>query len=433
MSRTTPMLALALLATFAPLATADLLIVDSANGPGTDFADVQSAVDAAQDGDVILVRAHTGVTYGPVKIVAKSLTLVGDPNPALSPFFPNTAANASVESLSISDLPANGRVLVRSMTGTGPAGLSLLVSDCEGAVFVDRCVFQATGFPTIVVPTALVSRSQSVSITGTSIGGQQGFTGFAGWAATFQDSDVYLASGSISGGLGVSAQMLPGGAINASPGNTGLIVSGGHVRASGMFILGGNGGAGMMDPQGACWSPAPGGVALSMFDGLTPSHVELLGTTLDGGNGGGIPSAGVGCTPASEGSDLEFFSGTLTKDSSLKARALVTPPTVREGEIASLRFQGPATDVAILMIGPPSRAIVDPLFFLGPLFTDSIDYVEIIGITGLGGQIVRSFLVPDLGPGVEAVPAFMQGAFFSSAGELVMGDPTLTLLLDSSL
>jgi len=39
---------------FAPLASAGVIVVDSANGPGTDFTSLSAAIAAAADGDVLL-------------------------------------------------------------------------------------------------------------------------------------------------------------------------------------------------------------------------------------------------------------------------------------------------------------------------------------------------------------------------------------------
>ncbi|MGE3175538.1 MAG: hypothetical protein AB7O97_23140, partial [Planctomycetota bacterium] len=56
--------------------------VDRLNRPGTDFLDLQPAVDAAASGDVIRIRAagapvHGAASYRAPVIDGKSLTLIG--------------------------------------------------------------------------------------------------------------------------------------------------------------------------------------------------------------------------------------------------------------------------------------------------------------------------------------------------------------------
>ena len=47
--------------------------------PGVDFSSIQAAVDAASDGDVILVRPQLGGTaYAPFDLRGKALAIVGD-------------------------------------------------------------------------------------------------------------------------------------------------------------------------------------------------------------------------------------------------------------------------------------------------------------------------------------------------------------------
>src|SRR5262245_6669651 len=68
-------LPIAALLTAAPLARAGVLVVSRTPGPGIDFTQIQPAVNAAVDGDTILVRNGS---YMPFKIDGKSLTVVAD-------------------------------------------------------------------------------------------------------------------------------------------------------------------------------------------------------------------------------------------------------------------------------------------------------------------------------------------------------------------
>lgn len=114
------------LATAAPLAAQITWIVDQALGPGAHFAALQPAVAWARHGDTIVVRA--GQYSG--QVVAKGLTLVGEPGAALS--------------LTVQDLPAGRRVAVQGFAAA-PLGSSMSLRRCAGSVHVDRMQLLGSG------------------------------------------------------------------------------------------------------------------------------------------------------------------------------------------------------------------------------------------------------------------------------------------------
>lgn len=63
-----------LLALLAPFAAAQTFVVDAANGPGTHFTDLPTAVAAVPDGATLVLRAGA---YGPIVLQGKGLTVVG--------------------------------------------------------------------------------------------------------------------------------------------------------------------------------------------------------------------------------------------------------------------------------------------------------------------------------------------------------------------
>ena len=88
------------------------------------FADIQSAVDAAQDGDVLLVGAGT---YPGFEIAAKALSVFGVPAGGLGV---TIAGNVEIEDL------AAGTVVV-----SGLAARRLRVAQCAGHVAIQDCSF----------------------------------------------------------------------------------------------------------------------------------------------------------------------------------------------------------------------------------------------------------------------------------------------------
>lgn len=103
-------------------------VVDAANGPGTQFIDLQTAVTAARNGDTILVRAGS---YRSCSIVDKALTIRGA-GPALT----------SVKGIEVHGVPAHAFLLISGLRSEVPLGSvapgmllvgpgSVLLNDCH--------------------------------------------------------------------------------------------------------------------------------------------------------------------------------------------------------------------------------------------------------------------------------------------------------------
>ncbi|MCA8971907.1 MAG: hypothetical protein KDC95_19125 [Planctomycetes bacterium] len=120
----------------ARVAVAQKTIIVDATGAG-DHKTIQAAVDAASDGDRILIRAGT---YDVFKIVDKSLTVLADQGA--------TAYNyLSTESSTIERLSAGKRVAIDGLALSATTRPALRVDSCTGRVTL-RGV-RLYGFPTI--------------------------------------------------------------------------------------------------------------------------------------------------------------------------------------------------------------------------------------------------------------------------------------------
>lgn len=98
-----------------------IVVVDAANGPGTNFVDVQAAVLAAPDGSVLLVRPGA---YAPVTIDGKGVTVVAESSFTIQ------------GSLSILNTNAQQRVVVRGFV-MGGFGNNVVLSNAAGPVTLD--------------------------------------------------------------------------------------------------------------------------------------------------------------------------------------------------------------------------------------------------------------------------------------------------------
>lgn len=129
MSHRLPPVVLAVLPLLAAAPSADVLVVDQAGGAGADFTAIQPAVDAAVDGDVIVVRAGS---YQNLSITGKSLAVVGEGQPSFFGFSNQGGTHFN----EVLDLPAGSSVVLAGLVFTG-VGLS--VRNDAGSIWVEDC------------------------------------------------------------------------------------------------------------------------------------------------------------------------------------------------------------------------------------------------------------------------------------------------------
>jgi len=125
---------LLLLGSLAPTAVAQqVFVVDLDGGAGVDFTSLQLAVDAAADGDFLLVR-ESASDYTAVAIDGRSLTILAEPQVAgQTPTLPNVL----VRNLAASDVVTlRGFAIETPSLALQP---SLWIREGAGAVFVEDC------------------------------------------------------------------------------------------------------------------------------------------------------------------------------------------------------------------------------------------------------------------------------------------------------
>lgn len=272
LNRTTSTLALLLTAS---TSIAQTLVVDSANGPGTDYTDLAVAAANAPDGAVLEVRP--GFYFGPITVAAKSLAILCEPNAVI-------VGDQFGSALNVSGLTANqtftlygakmqttlqsfsffaelrfannaGPVLVEQLsTQTGNFRTRISASSCAqflvrnstfaGALFVEssRTTLEAT---TIVQNATLTAAATVVGGELQVCGGQlAGLSGFTTSAAVELQSGAQLrllGNATLSGGGGpfggspTAAAVIGVGTVRIAPSvtlNTGPIPFGANVTVS---------------------------------------------------------------------------------------------------------------------------------------------------------------------------------------------------------
>jgi hypothetical protein len=369
-------------------AAQEVHIVDFAGGPGADFTDLSLAVDAAADGDVLLVRSGLYEVWNTID--GRSLTIAGD-----GPFVQISGL------LAVQNLEADQRVVLRGFTLHFPGQVELLNN--AGVVWIEDCAIEADllgGSGTFGAVHSVASRLvlQNSSVTGSIQYGVHAAPPTAGLYLV--DSVATVSGGAIGGGDGLDT-IFPD-----LPGAVGLYMEGSTVHASGTSIHGGFG------------QTQPGGTGIAALDGST---VTLRDTSVQGG--GGSPAGAPVSADAS--SVVEAVPG--------GAHGLTSTATPRVGETLSVSASGAPGDGVLLLVG--SGPAMVPLGAAGSvlLVDPAPPFLSLVlGTLPASGPLEGSFLVPALG-GAQSVALFVQDVYLDASLSAVrFGPGTAPLLLDAA-
>jgi hypothetical protein len=410
----------ALLLTAAPAAWGQGVHVVAGDGSG-DFLQLQQAVDAAADGDVILVRPHTG-RYAATVIAGKALTIVGD-----------GAVRPLLEEVTVSDLAAGQAVRLRFLDLEGslkPAPFftfatfdALSLEDNAGCVWLEDLVLAGAdgvfnwgdlGLGRIGLD---VVASDGVVVVGCEVLGGDGamstggtpFKG--GHAVQLLDSRLAIEGTTCLGGLGhFGLASSPG-----AQGGAGVVSTASTVFASGATLIGGDTGF----IAGTAFSATPTASGLVLVDASSAPHVA---TTVQAGTGLAPPGEPV----ASSGSPSSF------DDLADDHRQLTLPAALREMASGQLTYSGQPGDLVLLLLSSePDWRLKSGL--KGVLHVDDVIATLFLGAADPAGSLVLGFSAPTLPPGVDALAGYAQPVVAETDGSLRLGAPSSYLILDASI
>jgi len=432
----------------ATAARAGVLTVN-ANGGG-DFTEIQPAVNAAQNGDTILVAGSSG--YWPFVIDGKGLQIVVD-----------LGGHADVEfeagpGITIRNLPPGAPVLLRGLRSApaafplgDPRGEGLLVADCAAEVRVEDGAFDgADGFSGFQPHKAgwagaRVTGCASVAFTRCALEGGAGFSPFAffsvpesaGAGAPGLDaasSKTWLHDDTLLGGDGGTVGGIIGSTFPGGSAGDGATLAGTIAFASGTSFAGGDGGSGG-SAAGGCGAGGSGGHGLHLAAGA-PSLVRLDSPAAggSGGIGGGGQSGPPGCAPdGAPGQAVLADPGAVALVEAGAARHLVLSAVTREQGSVTLTVQGAAGDAAFLLVSfaPGSKWIPNLKGVLLPAATPLLTFG--LGPLPAPGVLSLGVAIPELGAGVDAIWIHAQAALHGAVDGWVLSSPSACLLLDASL
>jgi hypothetical protein len=407
-------------------ARADVIVVSTAGGG--DFSSLQAAVNAASDGDILLLKSYAEPGVTPTALPDKSLTIVGD-----------VAGPAKVAKLTLTQLAA-GRTLVLQNLEI-PYGLEL--QGAAGSVRVEACVAHGTVgdaglwqvgiYPTPGTPGMLITDCEDVMLARCTP------TGGAGailedhsyqWAASdggpgvrVVDSLVTLASCESTGGQGGWAES--GGASGAA-GGAAIENDSSQVLLYGGRMSGGNGGSGDFSGFGCGYGGYGGDGLHSLGDAAL---TWLRGVILTGGNGGaaGCSSGGNGSpgqtsSYSGNGESIHFTGGAT--------RFTVDSP-VRELQTVTLSIDSLPGDVVWTWLSLDATQVILPKY-QGELLVGSPFASLLLGVVGANGKLGLQGQLPELGPGLDGVAVPLQ-SFVNRQGAWLLGPVSILVGLDGSL
>lgn len=387
-------------------AQADVIVIDEAGGPGSDFTELPAAIDAAQPGDLLLLR--DGVYFGPGDTInGKPLSVVAD-----------EGASVRVDSwFVIRNLAADEACFLSGLELRSAAGLSSVLSPIlnVGPIWVDRC--DIDGLRGL--------RSFQLAVTDSVISSDQPRTGIDMFESNLVVYGTNVQAGKGANGYDDAKLQV------AMPGETGI--SAVEITGESRVVLidgdfhAGDGGDGAEPFVHPCSDGGAGGAGLALFS--TEASVYLQGATFSAGQPG--PGGTGGCSAGGPGAPMIVNPG-ASRPVTLAGtpRALHSDKRVaREGESVTLDFVGEPGDRAFLLYGFEQGHSFEPKFKGSLLQRNFFIFPPPLSLSP-AGELQLSFVVPELGPGAESLNLYLTPFFVDASLGRFLGAPTAVVLLD---
>lgn len=387
-------------------------------GPGQEYTSLQAAIDAAGDGDVILVKEGHHPTAA---IDGKGLAIVAD-DPADLGFH-------RIGTLVISNLPVGRTVHVRGFQFSEAASVlqRLRVSDCAGAVLVEDCQLDKATVSVVAIENGsavVLTRCILEGAKGHSMIGRPGAPALTTTNSSVAIYDCVLAGGD--GGNDSSPDQLYSGP--PTDGGDGAVVHGGSLFASGSTLSGGDGGD-MLTGLSLATICGDGGNGAALDGGAI--FRRLNSPLLPGAAGtANYPRFGL---PGNPGEPLVVIDGVAASIAEFARRLEIASP-IREGQSTQLTMTGQPNEPCWILFSLAAQ----PIYASGLRGTlvPALP-VTVVGLGNLpsGGVAAIPIQLPAgaLPPGIEAVPIHLQGMFAGASGPILLSSPSTLVVIDDAL
>jgi len=427
---------LTILAATSPAFAGQVIVV----GPlPTQVANIQAAVDAAVDGDVILVKSGT---YSTFSVPNKTVTIVADVGQVV-----NVLGAARVRNLSIErKVVIAGLNVIGQLTGTAVEGNGFYATNCAGAIRVQNCTltgFDGTGAPCPSVPRsgAEIVNCADVSFVRCTLTGS-GLVNLntpnPGLPPGSREGNGLVATGSSVSVHETTARGGYGGTMcnGYSDGTDGG--DGARIQSSFVFIANGT----LRGADGMTWTVGGpfgafagwGGNGFSILDAA--SNVHLIQCSLIPGQGGTNYNCGLcgsccsgqaGSTYTSAASNPDFIPST--------APTLAAANIGRESLALALTIHGTAGDRASIAIARDAQFVFDPaqqgVILAGPAAPEATRY-WIVGTIPANGLLAASLQLPAIPLADPGRTLWLQLTTTSPIGTSHVGSPLTVAVVDSA-
>lgn len=374
-------------------ASADVIVVDAVGGAGADFTALQPAIDAAADGDILLVRDGL---YEPFSIAGKGLVITAD-------------AGATIRldpgSLTVSGVPAGSAV---SLTGLESdafmfagqlvhSSVTLGLTSNVGPVSLRDCEFSAN----VATGAAfIIDDGTRVVMSDCSLFGLTLLNGTPEAALLVEDAELYASRCSITGLVGAPGNVLGG--LPGGPGSAGLIVRDSVVVLDECDVTGGGGG--QANVLFGCADGGDGGTGL-VVEGAASDGL-LRDTPVTAGAGSAFAGTGT-CTDGSDGLAIEWLAGALSVQTG-SSRGLAVPSPAREFELFTVTLTGADDEVVYALLS----LAADPLFDAGSnLLIYGAAPLKVRFVGSLPAAAAVQLAMPPVPTVVQGVTVRMQAVF----------------------
>jgi hypothetical protein len=406
-------------------------VVDDNGGPGIDFTSIQPAVDAAADGDTLLIKpgSYKTIASGGVLVLldGKGLTLIAEAGATHQIYHAGNSGTA----IAVRNLSASQRCVLRGLRVYALEGRALEVSACAGSVWVDNCSLVSffAAFGLLPAADAAVYADAAALLAFSSATIQGGNAPCDGLRA--RDSNVVTYASTFTGGGGPSYCSTGNCSAPVFPGGHGIHLLGGFLFGSAGAARGGAGAAGCSNELWQCCSKgAKGGSGLVIESSAgVPAEAHLQQVPLSGGSGG---KGGSGpYTPScANGSSGPPYTGPLGGIEQLpelpRAFSLLSP--VRAGQSAQLTYSGQPDDLVIAAYTLGFKGAWFPPFqgFLLPGYPPS---VLVLGTTASGALALDVPFAP-FPAGLDVLHVSTQAFAIGAGGAMVLGAPSQLSVLN---
>lgn len=381
-----------------------------------DFSEIADAVNAAQDGDVIVVAFGS---YLPFVIDGKGLTVVAPTGASMVTGVGSSGAQGAL--ITIRNLAPQQRCVIEqlSLTNFTTAKATLYVADCAGPVWLQHLFVDSYNATGVAIERSAAVVVNDCDIQTNTVPCLPNGTPNPRPGTRIVDSRVTLHLSSTTGshgntvGFGFPTPTAP------APGGMGLEVIDSQVDLSACVVHGGSGNS--MTLSG-CFHGGNGGVGLVLgtAGGLgAPPQVRLRDVSLAGGNPGFFQ---VGCAPTPLPGIPSVVTAGQIQSLAAPARRLIADGVALVGTSFDLSLHGAPLDQALVFAGVPAPAIPLPGTLGAALHLAPASVLVVLQLPATGA-LPLEFVVPPLPPGAGAALAGVQFVALSSSGTVVESGP----------